>query len=266
MKQITLYSKPGLPTLVAIIVPASSSQDLVKDDTRLATAVAALIITDGCLVARIPSTGENMPYQTVQHYDNTSPNNEKLQLISGSKRLSLKVMMAPGAISLRKWLFDASRVALIGALAISGCTSENSGDGQGKLTQQEKGSAAAKPLHKEVGAASWYGPGFQGQETANGETFDQKEMTAAHPSLPMGTKAKVTNLENGKKVEVRINDRGPYADNRVIDLSSAAANKLDMKDDGTTQVKIETKPAKKKSFAKSSGKKKMGAKSAKSSN
>jgi rare lipoprotein A (peptidoglycan hydrolase) len=187
-------------------------------------------------------------------------------MISGSKRLSLKVMIAPGAISLRKWLFDVSRVALMGVLAISGCNSENSGDGHGKLTQQEKGSAATKPLHKEVGEASWYGPGFQGQETANGETFDQKEMTAAHPSLPMGTKAKVTNLENGKKVEVRINDRGPYADNRVIDLSSAAANKLDMKEDGTTQVKIETKPVKKKSFAKSSGKKKMGAKSAKSSN
>ena len=61
----------------------------------------------------------------------------------------------------------------------------------------------------------------------------------------MGTKAKVTNLENGKKVEVRINDRGPYVGNRVIDLSKAAAKKLDMKDDGTTQVKIETKPAQK---------------------
>ncbi|MDD5323118.1 MAG: septal ring lytic transglycosylase RlpA family protein [Methylococcales bacterium] len=268
MKQITLYSKLGLPTLAAIIVPASSSQDLVKDDTRLATALAELIITDGCLVARIPPTGENMPYQTVQHYDNTSTNNEKLQLISGSKHLSLKVMIAPGAISLRKWLFDVSRVALIGALAISGCTSEHWGGGvQDKQTQQGKGSAATKPLHKEVGEASWYGPGFQGQETASGETFDQKEMTAAHPSLPMGTKAKVTNLENGKKVEVSINDRGPYAENRVIDLSSAAANKLDMKEDGTTQVKIETKkPVKKKSTAKHSSKKKMGAKSAKSSN
>jgi rare lipoprotein A len=70
-------------------------------------------------------------------------------------------------------------------------------------------------------------------------------MTAAHPTLPMGTKAKVTNLENGKKVEVRINDRGPYAKDRVIDLSGAAANKLDMKEGGSAQVKIETKPVKK---------------------
>ena len=70
----------------------------------------------------------------------------------------------------------------------------------------------------------------------------------------MGTEAKVTNLENGKKVEVRINDRGPYAGNRAIDLSSAAANKLDMKKDGTTGVKIETKTTKKKHTAKRSSK------------
>jgi rare lipoprotein A len=67
-------------------------------------------------------------------------------------------------------------------------------------------------------------------------------MTAAHPTLPMGTKAEVTNLENDKKVEVRINDRGPYVGNRAIDLSRAAARKLDMEDDGTTQVKIEASP------------------------
>jgi rare lipoprotein A len=71
-------------------------------------------------------------------------------------------------------------------------------------------------------------------------------MTAAHPSLPMGTKAEVTNLENGKKVEVKINVRGPYAKDRAIDLSRGAAETLDMQEDGTTQVKIEAKPTKKK--------------------
>jgi rare lipoprotein A len=96
--------------------------------------------------------------------------------------------------------------------------------------------------YKEVGEASWYGPGFQGNETANGETFDQNKMTAAHPSLPLGSKADVTNLENGKKVEVKINDRGPYAEDRAIDLSRAAAKKLDMEEDGTAKVKIEAKP------------------------
>lgn len=97
-----------------------------------------------------------------------------------------------------------------------------------------------------MGEASWYGPGFQGKETANGETFDQKDMTAAHPTLPMGTKAMVTNLENGKKVEVRVNDRGPFAADRAIDLSNAAAKKLEMKKGGTAEVKIETKTTQKK--------------------
>ncbi|MGA7980960.1 MAG: septal ring lytic transglycosylase RlpA family protein [Chromatiaceae bacterium] len=128
------------------------------------------------------------------------------------------------------------QATLIGALALFGCSSERSnGEGQNQ--------SSGGRTHTEVGTASWYGPGFQGRETANGETFDQHAMTAAHPSLPMGTKAKVTNLENGKKVEVRINDRGPYADDRVIDLSSRAAKKLGMKEDGTAEVKIVTKLA-----------------------
>ena len=159
-------------------------------------------------------------------------------------------MITPNdAMFQRKWLSCVLRVTLISFLAISGCNFKNSGEdsgGQSKLTQQGKGNAAGNPIHKEVGEASWYGPGFQGQETANGETFNQNEMTAAHPNLPMGTKVKVTNLENGKKVDVRINDRGPYAQSRVIDLSSAAAKKLDMKGDGSTQVKIETKSTNKK--------------------
>ena len=198
-----------------------------------------------------------MSYQTIQHHD-ASHNDKKILLIYGSQGLSWKAGIAPSnALPLCKWLAGLLRVTLIGALAISGCNSKNSEEnsgGHGKLTQQEKGSATTKPVHKEVGEASWYGPGFQGQETANGETFDQKDMTAAHPSLPMGTKAKVTNLENGKKVEVRINDRGPYTEDRVIDLSSAAAKKIDMKEDGTTQVKIETKAVKKKGSASQSSK------------
>ena len=198
-----------------------------------------------------------MSYQTIQHHE-ASHNDKKILLIYGSQRLSWKARIAPSnALPLCKWLAGLLRVTLIGALAISGCNSKNSEEnsgGHGKLTQQEKGSATTKPVHKEVGEASWYGPGFQGQETANGETFDQKDMTAAHPSLPMGTKAKVTNLENGKKVEVRINDRGPYTEDRIIDLSSAAAKKIDMKEDGTTQVKIETKAVKKKGSASQSSK------------
>lgn len=134
---------------------------------------------------------------------------------------------------------------LFAALALYGCSSERTEE-QGRQSSKEDANSSTKAVRKETGEASWYGPGFNERETASGETFDQKEMTAAHPSLPMGTTAKITNLENGKKVEVKINDRGPYAKDRVIDLSSGAANKLDMKKDGTAQVKIETKSTGKK--------------------
>lgn len=125
---------------------------------------------------------------------------------------------------------------------ISGCSSEY-GNEKNKLTQQEKRGGTDRSVRTEIGEASWYGPGFQGKETANGDIFDQTKMTAAHPSLPMGTKAQVTNLDNDKTVEVRINDRGPYAKDRVIDVSKAAAKKLDMHKDGTAHVRIETKRA-----------------------
>ena len=74
-----------------------------------------------------------------------------------------------------------------------------------------------------MGAASWYGPGFHGKRTANGETFNTNALTAAHKTLPFGTEVRVTNERTGKSVVVRINDRGPYAHGRVIDLSKAAA-------------------------------------------
>jgi rare lipoprotein A len=78
-----------------------------------------------------------------------------------------------------------------------------------------------KPI--QTGAASWYGPGFQGKRTANGETFNTNALTAAHKTLPFGTQVRVKNERTGKSVVVRINDRGPYAHGRVIDLSKAAA-------------------------------------------
>ncbi|WP_243369464.1 septal ring lytic transglycosylase RlpA family protein [Microvirga solisilvae] len=76
------------------------------------------------------------------------------------------------------------------------------------------------------GRASWYGPGFQGRKTASGETFDTNELTAAHRTLPFGTKVRVVNKKTGKSVVVRINDRGPYAHGRVIDLSRASAQAI----------------------------------------
>ena len=89
------------------------------------------------------------------------------------------------------------------------------------------------------GIASYYGDAFQGRPTASGETFDKNLLTAAHRTLPLGTRARVTNLENGKSVEVRVNDRGPFAKARVIDLSEAAARKIGMIENGTARVRIE---------------------------
>ena len=95
------------------------------------------------------------------------------------------------------------------------------------------------PNYDEVGIASWYGPKFHGRRTANGEIFDMDLITAAHPTLPMPVRARVTNLENGKSIIVRINDRGPFAKNREIDLSRKAAEVLGFRDKGTTRVRVQ---------------------------
>ncbi|MGE3714439.1 MAG: septal ring lytic transglycosylase RlpA family protein, partial [Alphaproteobacteria bacterium] len=80
--------------------------------------------------------------------------------------------------------------------------------------------------YDKVGIASWYGPGFHGKYTANGEVFDQNDLTAAHPTLPMPSLVRVTNLHNGKSAIIRVNDRGPFKDNRIIDLSKKSAQRL----------------------------------------
>jgi rare lipoprotein A len=90
-----------------------------------------------------------------------------------------------------------------------------------------------------VGKASYYGTDFNGRRTANGEIFNMNDLTAAHRSLPFGTIVKVTNLKNGATAEVKINDRGPFVADRIIDLSQAAAEELDMLGDGIADVKLE---------------------------
>ncbi len=96
---------------------------------------------------------------------------------------------------------------------------------------------------KERGIASWYGGKFHGRRTANGEIYNMYDLTAAHRWLPFGTLVKVTNLRNHRSVIVRINDRGPFVKNRIIDLSYAAAKALDMIKTGTAPVEIEKLPA-----------------------
>lgn len=89
------------------------------------------------------------------------------------------------------------------------------------------------------GPASWYGGKFHGRRTANGERFDMNEMTAAHRSLPFGTRVRVTNERNGRSVVVRINDRGPFVGNRIIDLSRGAAAAVGMVRTGVAPVRVE---------------------------
>ena len=98
---------------------------------------------------------------------------------------------------------------------------------------------AHEPNYNEVGIASWYGPTFHGKLSASGEVFDQNALTAAHPTLPLPSLVRVTNLENNRAVIVRVNDRGPFADDRIIDLSKAAGAALDMHDKGTAKVRVE---------------------------
>jgi rare lipoprotein A (peptidoglycan hydrolase) len=98
-----------------------------------------------------------------------------------------------------------------------------------------------EPVIEQTGEASSYGRGFHGKITANGEKFNKNELTAAHPSLPLGSTATVTNLNNGKSVDVRINDRGPYVKGRDIDLSEKAGKELDMSKSGIAPVQIEAK-------------------------
>jgi len=96
----------------------------------------------------------------------------------------------------------------------------------------------AAPRPAETGTASWYGKAHHGQPTASGETYDMHAFTAAHRSLPLGTRVLVTNVQNARSVEVRINDRGPFTRGRILDLSYAAALKLGSLSDGAFRVKL----------------------------
>ena len=106
-------------------------------------------------------------------------------------------------------------------------------------TTQPERPTVRKSKAYQVGTASWYGEQFQGKPTASGEPFDMRDFTAAHPSLPLGTFVKVTNLKNGKAVVVRINDRGPVVDGRIIDVSYNAARALGFKERGLQKVRLD---------------------------
>jgi rare lipoprotein A len=99
--------------------------------------------------------------------------------------------------------------------------------------------SAPEVVQVSQGTASWYGPGFFGNRTANGEVYQPGTMTAAHRTLPFGTRVRVTNLHNGRSAVVRINDRGPFTGNRVIDLGHGAAQELGLVSSGLAPVRLE---------------------------
>jgi rare lipoprotein A len=109
----------------------------------------------------------------------------------------------------------------------------------GKEQNSHVSKAAGPAVVVHTGQASWYGPGFNGKKTASGDIFDDAKLTAAHKTLPLGSKARVRNIKTGESVDVEINDRGPFVDGRSIDLSKAAAKILGILDSGIAQVRIE---------------------------
>jgi rare lipoprotein A len=134
-------------------------------------------------------------------------------------------------------------VAALIMLSVSGCASDQSSSKPSPSPEESKQAVAAKAETKTDqtvnGRATWYGPGLYGNKTTSGDVLEKGTMTAAHSSLPMGTKVKVSILDTGESVTVEINDRKPYKEGTVIDLAHGAADALNIDEDGTASVSIE---------------------------
>ena len=124
---------------------------------------------------------------------------------------------------------------LVAVAGAGGCAAV----GATPMPAAERATTSSGAARSQVGLASWYGDFHHGLRTASGEIFDMGELTAAHRTLPLGTHLRVTNLENGRVVRVRVNDRGPYVGGRVLDLSREAARVLDMVERGVVPVRFD---------------------------
>ena len=146
--------------------------------------------------------------------------------------------MITGMRALR--LFRVLMLAGLLAGAGAGCVSTAGGLGGVQFDDdRDRGRERVRDRDAEVGKASFYAHRFHGRSTASGETYDESKMTAAHRTLPFGTRVRVTNLENGRAVTLRVNDRGPHRKGRVIDVSYKAAKRLGFVRDGIARVKVE---------------------------
>jgi rare lipoprotein A len=130
---------------------------------------------------------------------------------------------------------------IVGLGAAQGPTNSEASSAQSRAVpaKPENRNQTAKHQPYQIGIASWYGEYFDGRQTASGEDFDMYDMTAAHPTLPLGSYVKVTNLHNGRAVVVKVNDRGPIVQGRIIDLSYGAAQVLEFEDHGLQKVRLD---------------------------
>jgi rare lipoprotein A (peptidoglycan hydrolase) len=177
-------------------------------------------------------------------FQNRSPNADvasRAEIDHAAKRVNKKEdhMVSASQRPTRAWLVGSlCGFALAAFLTPAVCQAETTS----KRTTTHKVTEPATlrtASHVQIGNASWYGKQHQGRRTANGEQFDARALTAAHPTLPLGSEVRVTNLKNGRWVDVRVNDRGPFGGHRVIDVSQAAAEEIGLKGTGVGRVKIE---------------------------
>lgn len=142
-------------------------------------------------------------------------------------------------VAVNGWRQYSFTCALVLVLVVGGCSTVEQRRPASLPRSQPTPIPSGTPGAIQTGLASWYGPGFHGKLTANGEVYNQNELTAAHLTLPLGTHVMVTNLQTKQAIEVRINDRGPYVGGRLIDLSYAAARSIGVYGPGIAPVRVE---------------------------
>ncbi|MBR8831916.1 MAG: Endolytic peptidoglycan transglycosylase RlpA [Chroococcopsis gigantea SAG 12.99] len=196
-----------LSTVMGTTASLISSQSVVLADSLTNTTTARLTASNIKEVANLPDCQTNRAIEPINNLSQVQPfcDNEILRNIENS----LPQEVAPKPAKAKK------------------------------VTPSDNADAPLKGRAKKQGMASWYGPGFHGGRTASGESFNAYGNTAAHPYLPFGTRVKVTNLNNGRSVVVRINDRGPHLRSRIIDLSKGAASIIGVFQSGVAPVLLE---------------------------